>query len=128
MRGTRGAAHAQPLQQGLVAEASLEAGSRVLDQAVEDGKGAQLAVHVAVLELLADGARGLGGARGLDGDDLDELGDAAEVVLLVGFGGEGLDRDGYGGVRFLWRRGRGGLAEGRLGAASHLAGSTYRHG
>lgn len=94
-------AHPQPLQQRLVAEASLEAAPRVLYQAVEDDEGAQLAVDVAVLELLADGARGLTGARALDGDGLDELGDAAKVLLLVGLGGEGLDRDGYGGEWFL---------------------------
>lgn len=58
-------------------------------------------MHVAVLELLADGARGLRGARGLDGDDFDEVGDAADVVLLVGLGRERLDGDRDGGVGLL---------------------------
>ena len=58
-------------------------------------------MDVAVLELFANGACGLGGARGLDGDNLDELGDAAEVLLLVRLRGEGLDGDGDGGEGFL---------------------------
>lgn len=97
----RGAADSQALQQGLVRKSSLEARAGILDQAVEQDQGADLAVHVAVLELLADGARGLRGARGLDGDDLDEVGDAADVVLLVGLGRERLDGDRDGGVWLL---------------------------
>jgi DNA mismatch repair protein MutH len=58
-------------------------------------------VHVAVLELLADGARSLRRARGLDGDDFDEVGDAADVVLLVGLRRERLDGDRDGGVGLL---------------------------
>jgi hypothetical protein len=72
-----------------------------LDQAVEQDEGAELAVDVAVLELLADGARGLGRPRGLDGDDLDKVGDAAQVVFVVGFGGERLDGDRDGRVGLL---------------------------
>lgn len=97
----RRAADAQPLQQRLVGKGSLEARAGILDQAVEQDQGADLAMHVAVLELLANGARGLGGARGLDGDDFDEVGDAADVVLLVGLGGERLDGDRDGGVGLL---------------------------
>lgn len=93
--------HTQALQQRLVAEASLEAASCVLNQAVEDDEGAYLAVDVSVLELFADGTRSLARARGLDRDDLDKLGDAAEVLLLVGLGGEVLDGDGHGGEWFL---------------------------
>lgn len=122
MRRRRGPAHPQSLEQGLIAEASLEAASRVLDQAVEDDEGTQLAVDVAVLELLADGARSLGGARGLDGDDLDELGDAAEVIFLVGLGGEGLDRDGYGREGFL--EGKGMLAVAEVGGLAHRGASA----
>lgn len=97
----RRAADSQALQQRLVRKGSLEARAGILDQAVEQDQGAELAVHVAVLELLADGARGLGGARGLDGDDFDEVGDAADVVLLVGLGRERLDGDRDGGVGLL---------------------------
>lgn len=97
----RRAADSQPLQQRLVRKGSLEARAGILDQAVEQDQGAKLAVHVAVLELLADGARGLRGARGLDGDDFDEVGDAANVVLLVGLGRERLDGDRDGGIGLL---------------------------
>lgn len=49
---------------------------------------------VAILELLADGTGSFGGAGGLQLDDLDELGDAAEVILLVLLRREVLDGDG----------------------------------
>lgn len=97
----RRAADSQALQQGLVRKSSLEARAGILDQTVEQDQSADLAVHVAVLELLADGARGLRGARRLDGDDFDEVGDAADVVFLVGFGRERLDGDRDGGVGLL---------------------------
>lgn len=97
----RRAADTQPLQQRLVCKGPLEARAGILDQAVEQDQGTDLAVHVAVLELLADGARGLRGARGLDGDDFDEIGDAADVFLFVGLGGERLDGDRDGGIGLL---------------------------
>ena len=75
------AAHAQALQQRLVRKRALEARPRVLDQPVEERQRAHLPVHVAVLELLADGARGLGRAGRLQLDGLDELDDARQVVL-----------------------------------------------
>jgi hypothetical protein len=92
------AADPQPLEQRLVAHAPLEPRPRILDQAVEDEERAQLAVDVAVLELLADAPRGLGGACGLELDDFDELKNAGEVLLFVRLGGQVLDRDGDGGV------------------------------
>lgn len=92
----------QALQQHLVGgDGPLEARAGILDEAVEDGQGAQLAVGAAVLELLADGARGFSGARGLQLDDLDQVGQATEVVFLVGFAGKLLDGDGDGRVRLL---------------------------
>lgn len=95
------AAHAQALQQRLVGKGAREARAGVLDEAVEQDQGADLAVHVAVLELLSNGAGGLRGAGGLDGDDLDEVGDAAEVFCFVGLGGEPLDGDRDGRIWLL---------------------------
>ncbi|KAH6605680.1 hypothetical protein Trco_004833 [Trichoderma cornu-damae] len=93
IRQLGGAADAQPLQQRLVGKRPLEARAGVLDQAVQQDQSADLAVHVAVFELLANGAGGLRGAGRLDGDDFDEVGDAADVLLVVGLGGERLDGD-----------------------------------
>ena len=52
---------------------------------------AQLAVHATVLEFLADGARCLCGTGRLQLDDLDQVGDAAQVILLVGLACKALD-------------------------------------
>lgn len=101
VRQLRSTAHAQPLQQRLVYESSLEPRSGILDEAVKQNQGADLTVDVAVFELLADGAGGLGWSRGLELDDLDELGDAAHVIFLVGFACEVLDGDGDRRVGFL---------------------------
>lgn len=90
----RGAADPQALQQGLVGKGPLEARAGVLDEPVEDDERAQLTVGVAILELLADGTGSFGGAGGLQLNDLDELGDAAEVILLVLLRREVLDGDG----------------------------------
>lgn len=103
VREARGAADAEALEQGLVGKGALEARAGVLDEAVEDDEGAKLAVDVAVLELLADGARRLAGARGLELDDLDQVGDAAEIVDAVAARGEVLDVDRHGRVRLLLR-------------------------
>lgn len=72
-----------------------------MNEAVEQDQGADLAVDVAVLELLSNGAGGLRGAGCLDGDDLDEVGDAAEIFCFVGLGGEPLDSDRDGRVGLL---------------------------
>lgn len=104
VRQVRGAAHAEALQQRLVGKGALEVRARVLDEPVEEDEGADLAVDVAVLELLADGAGGLGRARGLQLDDVDEVGDAAEVLLAEGLRGEVLDSDGDRRVGFLLER------------------------
>lgn len=101
VREIRGAADTQPLQQRLVGEGSLESWAGVLDESVQDDEGADLAVHIAVLELLPDGAGGLAGARSLELDHLDELGDAAEILLLVGLTREVLDGDRHRRVRFF---------------------------
>lgn len=58
-------------------------------------------MHRAVFQLLADGASGLCWAGSLKFDDFDELGDAAEVFLLICFASEVLDGNGYRGVWFL---------------------------
>lgn len=58
-------------------------------------------MHVSVLEFLADGARCFGRTGGLEANDLYKLGDAAEVVLLIGFGGKVFDGDGDGRKGFL---------------------------
>lgn len=71
-------------------------GAAVLDQAIEERQGAQLAVQVAVLELLPDGAGGLSGAGGLQLDDVDEVGEPAEVVDGDGLARQPLDVDGDG--------------------------------
>lgn len=55
----------------------------------------------AVLELLANGASGFRGTGYLYLDDLDEVGNAAEVVFGVGFGREVLDGDGDRRIRLL---------------------------
>ncbi len=107
----RGAADAQALEQRLVGKGTLELRPRVLDQAVEQDQRADLAVDVAVLELLANGAGGFRGAGALQLDDIDEVGDAAKVVFFVGLRGEVLDGHGDGRVWLLlqvW--GRPGLA------------------
>jgi hypothetical protein len=60
-------------------------------------------VHIAIFELLPNGAGGLRGARCLDSDDFDKIGDAADVFLFVGLGGERLDGDRDGRIRLLLR-------------------------
>lgn len=61
-------------------------------------------MDAAVLEFLADGACGFCRTGRLEFDDFNELGDAAEVVLFVGFAGEVFDRDGDRRVRLLLNR------------------------
>lgn len=70
-----------------------------MDETIENDEGAELAVDVAVLELLADGPGGLARARGLELDDLDKVGNAAEIVDIVALGGEVLNVDGH---RRVW--------------------------
>lgn len=72
-----------------------------MDQSVEDDERADLAVYRAVLQLLADGTSGLCWAGSLEFDDFNELGDAAEVFLVICFAGEIFDGDGYRRVWFL---------------------------
>lgn len=62
----------------------MKARPSVLDQAIEEGQSSQLAVDAAVLELLPDGARCLSWPGGLQLDNLYEVGDPAEIILLVG--------------------------------------------
>lgn len=97
----RSATDAQPLEQGLVGKGALEARAGVLDQTVEDDQGAQLAVYAAILELLPDGAGSLRGTGGLQLNHLDQLGDAAQVVFLIGLTRQPLDVDSDGGVGLL---------------------------
>lgn len=40
-------------------------------------------MNITILELLADGSRSLAGARGLELDDFNEVGDAAQVLFFV---------------------------------------------
>jgi hypothetical protein len=94
IREPRGAAEAQTLEQGFIGKGPLEAGAGILDEAVEKSQGTQLAVQIAVLELLPDGTGSLGGSRVLEVDDLDEVRDAAEVV-----DGDGLTRESLDGHR-----------------------------
>lgn len=123
VREIAGAADAQALQQRLVEKVALEPVAGVLNEAVEDDEGAQLAVHVTVLELLAEGAGRLRGPCRLQADDLDEVRDAAEVVLLVGLGCEVLDGDGDRREGFLLGKGRRNvLVQGR----EELGGASYR--
>lgn len=56
---------------------------------------------ITVLELLADGASGFGGARGLELDDLDKLNDATQVIFLIVLAREGLNGRGDSRVRLL---------------------------
>lgn len=53
---------AMPMRGAASARHTFEAGSAVLDEDLEDGQGAELAVDVAVLELLANGTGSLGRA------------------------------------------------------------------
>lgn len=78
-----GSAHAQALQQRLIGKGALEPLSGVLDETIQEDQGSDLSMNIAILELLADGSRSLAGARGLELDDFNEVGDAAQVLLFV---------------------------------------------
>lgn len=82
----------------------MEARAGILDETVKDGEGSELAMNVAVLELLANGAGSFGGTGSLQLDDLDEVGDAAQVIFLVRLTGERLDVYGDSRVRLLLQR------------------------
>lgn len=58
-------------------------------------------MNAAVLELLPDGTGRLRGAGRLQLDDLNEVGNAAQVIFLIGFTGQPLDSDGNGRIGFL---------------------------
>ena len=65
------AGETQAFEQGFVCEGTLESGTGILDEAIEEGQGAELAVQVAILELLPDGTGGFCWARVLEVDNLD---------------------------------------------------------
>jgi len=101
IREPRGAAEPQTLEQGFIGKRPLETGTGILNEAVEKSQGTQLAVQVAVLELLPDGTGSLGGTSVLEVDNLDEVGDTAEVVYGYGLTRESFDGHGDRRVGFL---------------------------
>ena len=61
-------------------------------------------MHIAILELLADGASRFRRTGGLERDGFNELGNPGEIVFLVCFRCEVLDRDRHGRVGLLLQR------------------------
>lgn len=102
-RQVRRSAYAQALQQRFVDEGALEARPRVGDEGVHDGQSPKLAVRVAIFELLAQGTGGFRGASDLELDDLDQVDEAAQVILQVVFAREELDLGRDSRVRLLLR-------------------------
>lgn len=101
IREIGGSADPQSFQQRLVGESSLETWAGILDQAVQDGQSSELAMDVAVLELLANGAGSLCGARSLQLDDFYKVWDATHVIFIICLGGQRLNAHCDGGIWFL---------------------------
>ena len=93
--------HSQSLKQRFITEATLEAGTGILNKTVENDQSPDLSVDVSVLELLPDCASGFGWTRGLEHNYFHKFGDAAHILLLVHFAREALDRDRHGREWFL---------------------------
>ena len=110
IRGTE----AESLEKGLISKDSLESRSGILDESVEDGERAKLAMHIAILpvplstqcdargtetsqrgdgQLFADRSGGFGGAATLYPYHLNEINDAGEIILIILFARQILDLD-----------------------------------
>lgn len=76
----------------------------VLYEAIEKCQGSELTMNVAVLELLSDGACGLGWTGVLEVDNLDEIWNATKVILRNRLACQPLYRNGDCRVRLLLRR------------------------
>jgi len=89
----------ESFEQWLVRESTLEAGSGILNQAIQNDKCTNLAVGIAILansllvsrivsvlvrhvQLLANCSCGFGGTRCLDANDFDQINDTAKIIFL----------------------------------------------